>query len=500
MTAKPGWNQGKQVSGLSHLRSKQHRHSAVTYVTRYVTFRRMDAPRTATVHTRSGFAQDARACSGARHRPSLAHVSLRVGAALLAIILTVFAVGVTPLASADEDQYTAFYTPPDPLPDGKPGDLIRTEPSRIVLEPSGQLGAFMATGTRIMYLSKGAQGESIAVTGTYFEPTDPWTGRGPRPLISFATGTYGMGDQCAPSRLFNQGIHWSSGADLTVNYEETFIATMVARGFAIVVTDYEGLGTPGVPTFLNRLAEGQVVLDAARAAMKLPETSLDPHGPVAFWGWSEGGAASASAAELAPSYAPELHLVGAFAAAPVADPSLVMPFADGNMLVGIIGYFLNGLIASYPVLEDSVMDALTPRGRDLVIRTQTQCLLETVMKHGFRQVDPYFATDPATLISAEPLKTIMASQRIGSLKPAVPVFLQSNRYDPFIPWEGVHQLAADWCAKVADVQLWTNEEPPFLNKTSMNHLLPYFVDGERGMQWIADRFNHLPTTPNCDQV
>jgi hypothetical protein len=26
-----------------------------------------------------------------------------------------------------------------------------------------------------------------------------------------------------------------------------------------------------------------------------------------------------------------------------------------------------------------------------------------------------------------------------------------------------------------------------------------YVEGERGMQWIADRFNGLPTTPNCGQ-
>jgi hypothetical protein len=43
------------------------------------------------------------------------------------------------------------------------------------------------------------------------------------------------------------------------------------------------------------------------------------------------------------------------------------------------------------------------------------------------------------------------------------------------------------------------EEPPFLNKAIVNHALPMLVDGERGMQWIADRFNGLPTTPNCGQ-
>ena len=53
--------------------------------------------------------------------------------------------------------------------------------------------------------------------------------------------------------------------------------------------------------------------------------------------------------------------------------------------------------------------------------------------------------------------------------------------------------------KGADVQFWTNEEPPFLNKAIVNHALPMLVDGERAMQWIADRFNELPSTPNCGE-
>jgi triacylglycerol lipase len=70
--------------------------------------------------------------------------------------------------------------------------------------------------------------------------------------------------------LFNQGIHWSPWLDIAFNYEEPFVATMAARGFAIVMTDYEGLGTPGMHTYANRIAEGNAMLDAARAAKNLP--------------------------------------------------------------------------------------------------------------------------------------------------------------------------------------------------------------------------------------
>jgi hypothetical protein len=61
------------------------------------------------------------------------------------------------------------------------------------------------------------------------------------------------------------------------------------------------------------------------------------------------------------------------------------------------------------------------------------------------------------------------------------------------------QLGLDWYARGADVEFWTNQQPPFLNKRAVNHAHTPLVDGERGMQWIADRFNGLPTTPNCRQ-
>jgi len=60
-----------------------------------------------------------------------------------------------------------------------------------------------------------------------------------------------------------------------------------------------------------------------------------------------------------------------------------------------------------------------------------------------------------------------------------------------VPWHAANQLGRDWCAQGADVQFFTNEQPPFLNKAVINHALPMLVDGERAMQWIADRFNGI---------
>ncbi len=77
------------------------------------------------------------------------------------------------------------------------------------------------------------------------------------------------------------------------------------------------------------------------------------------------------------------------------------------------------------------------------------------------------------------------------------MLINSNRYDPLVPWTRPISLGRDWCDKGADIEFRTNEEPPFLNKLVINHALPMLVDGEPSMQWIAARFNGEPTSPNC---
>ncbi|MEJ7703119.1 MAG: hypothetical protein WKF47_05470 [Geodermatophilaceae bacterium] len=63
------------------------------------------------------------------------------------------------------------------------------------------------------------------------------------PLVAFAHGTAGLGDQCAPS---TNGIE-------KVLYLDPFIEA----GYAVVALDFAGLGTDGIPGFLIGESEGQ---------------------------------------------------------------------------------------------------------------------------------------------------------------------------------------------------------------------------------------------------
>src|SRR5947208_1260634 len=81
-------------------------------------------------------------------------------------------------------------------------------------------------------------------------------------------------------------------------------------GYAVVRTDYQGLGTPGIHQYLVGTAEGRSTLDIVRAARKLDSRVS---GRTAIAGHSQGGHAALWGAALAPKWTPELNLRGTVA-------------------------------------------------------------------------------------------------------------------------------------------------------------------------------------------
>jgi hypothetical protein len=129
--------------------------------------------------------------------------------------------GATTVTGAAEPARPAFYEPPATLP-ATAGTVVRTEPATLFIDPLGLAGLSL-TATRVMYASKDRRARSIAVTGTVFEPKTPWLGPGARPLISYAVGTQGLADRCAPSRQMSEAL---------TEYEQYLLKGYLVRGYA----------------------------------------------------------------------------------------------------------------------------------------------------------------------------------------------------------------------------------------------------------------------------
>ncbi|MBL7496728.1 triacylglycerol lipase [Frankia sp. CNm7] len=359
----------------------------------------------------------------------------------------------------------SFYRPADPLPAGKPGDVLsyRTVPA------PAQLASLGATVYQVLYLSTDALGKPAAVSGTIVLPGGVDVSKAP--VLSYAAGSHGIGDRCAPSK----GI--ADGSD----YGLDEIAAAARHGWVVAATDYQGLGTPGEHTYVVGRAEGHAVIDAARAALRLPGAHPAANAKVAYWGYSQGGGAAAWAGELTATYAPELALVGVAAGGVPADLAEVSKVLEGSQQVGLQFMAAVGFDAAYPELRlDSF---LTPAGRTAIDALRAGCLDAIAGLAGKGTAD---------IATINPLSTAvwqkrLAENKLGSAPPSVPLFLYHGTKDVTVAYPQGEALMRAYCAKGATVTWQT-------------------FDGDHGagtavapaaLDFLTARYANLPTPNTC---
>nr|WP_307849524.1 lipase family protein [Qaidamihabitans albus] len=350
---------------------------------------------------------------------------------------------------------------------------MRQRPVEVYAEPLRALPA-PVRAWQLLYRSTSATGEPNAVTGTLLVPPTPWTD-GARPLVSYAVGTHGLGDRCAPSYRLRTG---------TEN-EIALISQALLRGWAVVVTDYEGLGTPGTHTYATGQSEGRAVLDAARAAARVPAAGLDPAGPVGLFGYSQGGQAAAFAGELQPSYAPDVPLTGVAAGGVPADLGDVARFNDGGPFLGLVLGAAAGLASAYP--DVPFADILNDRGRATVERIEDACVAELAAAAPFARLSD-FVTVPDPL--ADPRwQARLAENRAGERAPGAPVYLYHGTLDELIPYYVGKELRSRYCGLGTTVR-W---QPVPL----AGHVTGVAAGGPGAMNWLGKRFAGEPVRGAC---
>ena len=92
------------------------------------------------------------------------------------------------------------------------------------------------------------------------------------------------------------------------------LARFMRAGYAVVVPDYEGLGTRGTHPYLVGEATAHATLDAVRATRRFG--AADASERFIVWGVGQGGHAALFTGQEADAYAPELELAGVAAGAP----------------------------------------------------------------------------------------------------------------------------------------------------------------------------------------
>lgn len=197
-----------------------------------------------------------------------------------------------------------FYTPPDSLPEVPMGDRIyvRRLNDPVVALENGR-------NWLVLYLSEDAHGTPIAVSGIIALPKEP-PAEGGYPLITWAHGTVGAANTCAPSR-----DHEGAGAHPMNRYPHTLLNHFLDQGWAVAMTDYQGLGVDGpLHPYLLGASEAHGVLDIVHTTRRLFPGQISER--YAIVGHSQGGQAALFAAHHAPGRTE--GLVGVAAIAPAS--------------------------------------------------------------------------------------------------------------------------------------------------------------------------------------
>jgi len=332
-----------------------------------------------------------------------------------------------------DGRVSAFYTWQGAIP-ATPGKLLRQEPLDPVLGlPSA------AAGIRILYSSTGgADAKSpVAVSGLVFLPTGTPPAGG-WPLFVWAHETAGMADVCAPS--------WS-GYSTRV---EAFLDAWLEQGFAIVATDYEGLGTPGPNPYTVVLPEAYDVLDSIRAAQQ-GFTALGKK--IVLAGYSQGAGAALAAAALQPTYAPGLDIRGTVATGmPYLTPETVghLRDSDPNRPDATLIYALYiGRMAQQREPGLKAADMFGEAALPLFDLTRRACVFQVYLEVLSDGVTRAQSVKPAY---TEALMRLLPALEYPTLKLPQPIFIGIGANDRDTPAALQRALAKDACVAGTTVE------------------------------------------------
>jgi hypothetical protein len=351
----------------------------------------------------------------------------------------------------------------------------RTRPGRLLSQEAITSGLpAWARGWRITYTTEDGRGRHVEASAVVVA--------GPRglseqaPVLAVGHGTTGIVADCAPSEF----------DDLFPLHPSAPVVPLLRQGWVAVQADYIGLGEPGpdgVHPYLDGRSEAHAVLDATRAAHALDD--LDLSAKTVLYGTSQGGHAVLFAAGLAPSYAPEIDLLGVAAAAPATDlAGLLRALGASPGGLVIAGYLAVSWDAVHP--DAHVREQVTDW--DLATAVAAGCTSEAAAIAA--KARPAAPLLPPDALSGA-LGALLA-QNTPTLPIDVPVLIGQGLADPTVRAPVQARWVAQRCA--AGQHLDFRTYPGLTHDTIAAAGSPFVPQVDR---WIDDRYRGLPATPTC---
>jgi len=367
-----------------------------------------------------------------------------------------------------DGRVSSFYTWSKAIP-ATPGKLLRSEPLDSALSLPNA-----ASAQRILYTSlDGIDGKTpIVVSGALFIPKGPAPAGG-WPVASWGHGTVGVADICAPS--------WAGRSYRDVQYLNRWLE----EGYAIVATDYQGLGVPGGHPLLNNRMAAYGILDAAKAVVAGVPGLADK---VLIIGQSQGGAGAFAAGAYAATYAPKLGVKGSIGTGVIYTVgSKNVGEQDQNKVDPALAYGFYTLLAAQqydPSIDPR--DFYTDKALPLFEQARTSCLSALVSDVVGTGLTPANAKKD---YQGDQLKPWLAQVSYPTLKLAQPIFIGTGAEDKTPAAATQVALMQDACKAGSVVQghLYKGLGHSETVNASLKDSIPF------ARQVISGQ----PVTPNC---
>ncbi len=366
-----------------------------------------------------------------------------------------------------------FYQPPLGYQHAQPGTVLRSRDVELAF-----LGWVpqRTIATQLLYRSTDMYGEPEAAATTVILPAEV-TPEQPCPVLSYQCAIDSVTSRCFPSYALR---HKARALGSVAQLEYLLIAAAVAEGWAVSVPDHEGVnGMWGAP-----YEPGYRVLDGVRAALNSERLGLSPAAPVALWGYSGGGLATAWAAELCADYAPDLDVVGAVLGAPVGNLSHTFRRLNGSFMSGLPAVMIAALTHIYPDLDRAIKEHSTEEGRLLLQRLEKMTTAAAVIRMIRKDVGDYLDQPLEQFLGSLEVQRVIDSINLGTTVPTPPVLIVQAVHDYIISVDDIDDLADAYSGGGAAVTY---------HRDAFNeHLLLHPLSAPMTLRWLQDRFARRP--------
>jgi hypothetical protein len=420
----------------------------------------------------------------------------RISTHATSTLLAVAALAAAGSAKAQTPDPFYQYTGSTPLADIAPGTVLKTRTiSYYVVGIKTRIQA-----TQVVYRSTNAMLEPAANVTTIFSPDCTSSCPNKNKVLSYQSFYDSLNPEDGPSRAFAGGKRIP---DLLPAVETLLFGSYRKKGYTVVISDTQGQKA----AFAAGPEYGYNTLDAIRAAFNLPQAGLDRNAKVAMLGYSGGAIATEWAAELAPTYAPDLNgnLIGAAFGGVLVSPEHNLTYVEGAPIWGgVMPMAVIGVSRSYNI---DIQKYLTPRGLEVYNRMQKASIAyvlgqysrvtwKDLVKPEFQdrtKIPEYVEAVNKVIMGTGGTPTIplQIGQGTGGTMELTKTSPLWGKGDGVMLAGDVRTLARQYCDQGVKVQ---HKEYGTSHFVTMISWLPWAT------AWIDDRFAGKPAPENCASI